>query len=321
MQEWLEAKGDPERGKVIVNTRFGEAYERKGAFDSTDKFLQRREPYGAELPDGVLILTAAVDVQDNRLEYEICGWGEDEECWGIKKGIILGAPDTPEVWAALDEQLDREYRFKNGTGLIVPRTFIDSGGHYSKEVYAYSLRRLARQRFAVKGASTPGVPIIHKYAKVTAAGSRTIPLVLIGTDSGKQYVMDRLGIDVPGPKYFHFPLDRQENEAIIEILWNRGYDDIYFRGLIAEQRVARKKNGRIVWQWENIAKDKRNEPLDLRVYNLACLASMNVDWQQLKTLVGSAKTAEKTVKTAQKPSENSVKRRFGCIKRGLKSDF
>ena len=192
MQEWLEAKGDPEREKVIVNTRFGEAYERKGAFDSTDKFLQRREPYGAELPDGVLILTAAVDVQDNRLEYEICGWGENEECWGIKKGIILGAPDTPEVWAALDEQLDREYRFKNGTGLIVPRTFIDSGGHYSKEVYAYSLRHLARQRFAVKGASTPGVPIIHKYAKVTAAGRRTIPLVLIGTDSGKQYVMDSI---------------------------------------------------------------------------------------------------------------------------------
>lgn len=55
MQEWLEAKGDPEREKVIVNTRFGEAYERKGAFDSTDKFLQHREPYGAELPDGVLI--------------------------------------------------------------------------------------------------------------------------------------------------------------------------------------------------------------------------------------------------------------------------
>lgn len=321
MQEWLEAKGDPEREKVIVNTRFGEAYERKGAFDSTDKFLQRREQYGAELPDGVLILTAAVDVQDNRLEYEICGWGEDEECWGIKKGIILGAPDTPEVWAALDEQIDREYRFKNGTGLIVPRTFIDSGGHYSKEVYAYTLRHLARQRFAVKGASTPGVPIIHKYAKVTAAGRRTIPLVLIGTDSGKQYVMDRLAIDVPGPKYFHFPLDRQENEAISEILWNRGYDDIYFRGLIAEQRVARKKNGRIVWQWENIAKDKRNEPLDLRVYNLACLASMNVDWQQLKTLVGSAKTDEKAVKTAQKPSENNGKRRFGCIKRGLKGDF
>ena len=72
------------------------------------------------------------------MEYEICGWGKGEECWGIKKGIILGVPENPEVWAALDEQLDREYRFKNGTGLIVPRTFIDSGGHYTKEVYAYT---------------------------------------------------------------------------------------------------------------------------------------------------------------------------------------
>lgn len=320
MQEWLEAEGDPEREKVVVNTRFGEPYERKGAFESTDRFLQRREPYGAELPDGVLILTAAVDVQDNRLEYEICGWGKGEECWGIKKGIILGVPENQEVWAALDEQLDREYRFKNGTGLIVPRTFIDSGGHYTKEVYAYSLRRLARQCFAVKGASTAGVPIIHKYAKVTTVRGRTIPLVLIGTDSGKQYVMDRLSISVPGPKYFHFPLDKQENEAVSEILWNRGYDDIYFRGLIAEQKVARKKNGRVVWQWENIAKDKRNEPLDLRVYNLACLHSMNVDWEQLEQLVNSGNMNEKPQKSAPKVQKTAGKRSFGCIKRGIRGD-
>lgn len=320
MQEWLEAEGDPEREKVVVNTRFGEPYERKGAFESTDKFLQRREPYGAELPDGVLILTAAVDVQDNRLEYEICGWGKGEECWGIKKGIILGVPENQEVWAALDEQLDREYRFKNGTGLIVPRTFIDSGGHYTKEVYAYSLRRLARQCFAVKGASTAGVPIIHKYAKVTTVRGRTIPLVLIGTDSGKQYVMDRLSISVPGPKYFHFPLDKQENEAVSEILWNRGYDDIYFRGLIAEQKVARKKNGRVVWQWENIAKDKRNEPLDLRVYNLACLHSMNVDWEQLEQLVNSGNINKKPQKSAPKVQKTAGKRSFGCIKRGIRGD-
>ncbi|MDM8108581.1 phage terminase large subunit family protein [Phascolarctobacterium faecium] len=321
MQEWLEAEGDPEREKVVVNTRFGEPYERKGAFESIDKFLQRREPYGAELPDGVLILTAAVDVQDNRLEYEICGWGKGEECWGIKKGIILGVPENQEVWAALDEQLDREYRFKNGTGLIVPRTFIDSGGHYTKEVYVYSLRRLARQCFAVKGASTAGVPIIHKYAKVTTVRGRTIPLVLIGTDSGKQYVMDRLSISVPGPKYFHFPLDKQENEAVSEILWNRGYDDIYFRGLIAEQKVAHKKNGRVVWQWENIAKDKRNEPLDLRVYNLACLHSMNVDWEQLEQLVNSGNIDEKPQKSALKVPKTAGKRSFGCIKRGLRGDF
>ena len=321
MQEWMEAQGDPEREKVVVNTRFGETYERKGAFDSIDIFLQRREPYGAELPDGVLILTAAVDVQDNRLEYEICGWGEDEECWGIKKDIILGAPDTLAVWEQLNEQLDREYRFSNGTGLIVARTFIDSGGHYGKEVYAYCQRHLVRQRFAVKGASTPGVPIIHKYSKVKTERGRTIPLVLIGTDSGKQYVMDRLSIETPGPKYFHFPANKPEQDAVNEILWNRGYDEIYFRGLIAEQRVPRKKNGRIVWQWENIAKDKRNEPLDLRVYNLACLVSMNVDFKRLKALIAGEHSPKKTMEPLKKESKIAKKPSYGCIKQGIRGDF
>lgn len=88
MQEWLEAQGDPEREKVVVNTRFGEAYERKGNFESHEQFMRRRENYGAELPEGVLLLTAAVDVQDNRLEYEICGWGMAEECWGIKRVLF-----------------------------------------------------------------------------------------------------------------------------------------------------------------------------------------------------------------------------------------
>lgn len=311
MQEWVDAKGDPEREKVVVNTRFGEPYERARSYDNVDKLLARREPYNAELPDGVLILTAAVDVQDNRLEYEIVGWGEDEECWGIKKGIILGAPDTAAVWRQLDEQLDREYHFADGTGLLIARTFIDSGGHYTSEVYNYSLMHLARQRFAVRGSSTMGVPIIHKYSKAQAYHGRTIPLVLIGTDSGKQYIMDRLAIDVPGPRYFHFPLDKPEQDAVNEVLWNRGYDEIYFQGLTAEEKQPQKKNGRIVYRWVNIAKDHRNEPLDLRVYNLACLASISPDFSKLKALMTGTPTEEK------RPTGPRKRPRFGVIKRGI----
>lgn len=311
MQEWVDAKGDPEREKVVVNTRFGEPYERARSYDNVDKLLARREPYNAELPDGVLILTAAVDVQDNRLEYEIVGWGEDEECWGIKKGIILGVPDTAAVWRQLDEQLDREYHFADGTGLLVARTFIDSGGHYTSEVYNYSLMHLARQRFAVRGSSTMGVPIIHKYSKAQAYHGRTIPLVLIGTDSGKQYIMDRLAIDVPGPRYFHFPLDKPEQDAVNGVLWNRGYDEIYFQGLTAEEKQPQKKNCRIVYRWVNIAKDHRNEPLDLRVYNLACLASISPDFSKLKALMTGTPTEEK------RPTGPRKRPRFGVIKRGI----
>lgn len=311
MQEWVDAKGDPEREKVVINTRFGEPYEQTRSYEDVDKLLARREPYDAELPDGVLLLTAAVDVQDNRLEYEIVGWGDGEECWGIKKGIILGSPDTAAVWKQLDEQLDREYQFADGTGLLVARAFVDSGGHYTSEVYGYSLTHLARQRFAIRGSSTMGVPIIHKYSKVTAYRGRTIPLVLIGTDSGKQHIMDRLAVDVPGPRYFHFPLDKPEQDAVNEVLWNRGYDEIYFRGLTSEEKVPQKRNGRIVYRWKNVAKDHRNEPLDLRVYNLACLASISPDFTKLKALMtGTPAEPDTRKKRHRRP-------RFGVIKRGI----
>lgn len=135
MQEWIDAKGDPEREKVVVNTRFGEPYEQQINTTEIDHLLLRREEYPAELPDGVLLLTAAVDTQDNRLEYEIDGWGDGDETWSIVKGVIPGIPDSPDVWKQLDMILDRKYFFKDGkTGLKVARTFIDSGGHYTNEV-------------------------------------------------------------------------------------------------------------------------------------------------------------------------------------------
>ena len=320
MKEWLEAEGDPEREKVVYNTRFGESYERKGSFESEDVFLQRREDYGAELPDGVLILTAAVDVQDNRLEYEIKGWGHGEEQWGVVKGIIMGVPDTQEVWSKLDEQLDRVYHFANGRGLMVARTFIDSGGHYTKYVYAYCLKNYHKQRFAIKGASKPGEPLIAKISKVEV-DKHSIPLVLLGTDSGKQYIMDRLSIEVPGAKYMHFPLDKAETknvngDLVTEILRNRGYDRIYFRGLISEELVPRKHNGVIVMRWENIAKDRRNEPLDLAVYNLACLQSIRPDFSILEQMLQNKSEAAEVAKIAPKPAKKTIKKRYGCIKRG-----
>ena len=314
IKEWLEAKGDPEREKVVMNTRFGETYRQIGKFEDENIFLKRKEMYEAELPEGVLLLTAAVDTQDNRLEYEICGWGEGEENWGIKKGMILGIPDSQQVWDELDQQLDRTYHFKNGNGLIVARTFIDSGGHYAKEVYKYCRKNFAKGRFAIKGHSSPGVALIHKISKVKEYG---IPLILLGTDSGKQYVMDRLSIENPGVKYFHFPLDYEQNadSSIAEILWNRGYDSIYFKGLIAEQLKPRKKNGVIHMVWENIAGDKRNEPLDLRVYNIACMQSINPNWEMLKKMIFLPSAKGNTKKKPEARTNKSGN--YGCVRKGV----
>jgi len=54
---------------------------------------------------GVIILTAAVDTQDNRLELKIQGWGEGMERWMIDYHVIHGDPALPATWDALDEIL------------------------------------------------------------------------------------------------------------------------------------------------------------------------------------------------------------------------
>lgn len=64
--------------KTFVNTRLTEVYKPVGELKDIDKYMARREEYKAQVPDGVLILTAAVDVQNNRLEYEIKGWGKEK---------------------------------------------------------------------------------------------------------------------------------------------------------------------------------------------------------------------------------------------------
>lgn len=283
MREWLEAKGDPEREKVITNTVFGESYKQKGAFEDEQIFLRRRESYGAELPNGVLLLTAAIDTQDNRLEYEVVGWGKEEECWGIRKGIVLGAPNQARTWKEIDNILDKTYQFADGKGLKVVRTFIDSGGHYTSDVYNYCQKNFHKQRFAIKGRGGPGIPLIYKIAK---ANNAKAPLILLGVDDGKQQIMDRLSINSPGPLYFHFPQD----EGIKE-LSNRGYDDLYFKGIISEHKKVYKRNGVLREVWET-TKNVRNEPLDLRNYNLACMKSLKPDWDKLEMLVNGMSETE-----------------------------
>ena len=131
--------------------------------------------------------------------------------------------------------------------------------------------------------------------------------------------MDRLSIEVPGAKYMHFPLDKAgvskaEGDLVTEVLHNRGYDRIYFRGLISEELVPRKHNGVIVMRWENIAKDRRNEPLDLAVYNLACLQSIEPNFEALERLLNTASEAKND--TTAPAKKKATKKRYGCIKRG-----
>ena len=250
IEEYLTTKDDPEQFIVFTNTVLGETFEVKGEIENDEFLLDRCEDYGsADLPDGVLFLTAAVDVQDSWLEYEIVGWGKEEENWGIKHGQIPGSPTKPEVWEHLSKILCATYYFADGIGLKISCTFVDSG-YCTSEVYDYCKANRSRNVFAIKGQGGNGYPLIYKIAKTKEKHNI---LIILGVDDGKASVMDSLKVKHPGPFFCHFPK-------------RADYDAPYFKGLISERRVVRKRNGITSLCWEKVSPSARNEPFDIRNY-------------------------------------------------------
>ena len=149
--QYLEAMGDTGKMQVVYNTCLGRLWENRGDIEDEDTILARREEYAAELPDGVLVLTAGVDTQDDRMEYEIVGHGHFDEKWGIEKGVILGRPDTEAVWEQLDELVfNRVLHFSDGVGLNVSIIFVDEGGHFTQVVREQCQRRIGRHVYCIK---------------------------------------------------------------------------------------------------------------------------------------------------------------------------
>lgn len=263
VEDFLRAKHDgPQAMKVWHNTALGLSWEERGELDFDELLLRRRQMYNCLVPEQVLVLTAAVDVQDNRLEYEIVGWGAEKKSWGIQYGVIMGDPGQMETWTALDDVLFDTYTRADGQQLQVMTTCIDSGGHYGSEVFAYCRARESRRVWAIKGRGGAGEAFIKRPKSRHASGAW---LFTIGVDVGKDTLHSRLKVQFPDhPGYCAFPMEP-----------GRGYDEAYFEGLTAERRVTHTQGGRSVTKWEKRSDHARNEPWDLRNYNQAALEILN----------------------------------------------
>ncbi len=304
---YLEALGNSEKLQVVYNTKFGELWEDRGDLEDEETIMGRRETYDAELPDGVLVLTCGVDTQDDRLEYEVVGHGRWGEKWGIKRGIIMGRPDTTDIWQALDDIVDHQYSFANGVKLKISTTFVDSGGHYTQDVYAACRDRMYRKVFAIKGRGGEGVPYTSppKKTNIVIKG-RYIGqcwLYTLGVDSGKQSIMDSLRVREPGAKYYHFP----KNQDL-------GYGTEFFTGLLSE-RLVYKQGRQNPWVWEKIPGHERNEALDCRNYANAAFKATGADLdaiaQRLKALAdGGKKPATPKRQPAKAPRKSGGIDRF-----------
>lgn len=290
-RSFLKAKDDPELLKVFVNTILGETWETRDRSDAPERMMERREHYNAEVPTGVLVLTMGVDTQDNRLEYEIVGWDRDEQSWGIVKGVIPGRPDSPGVWAEIDNLLDHQWQMANGMKVRVMATFVDSGGHFTQEVYRQCAKRQCRNVFAIKGEGGEDKPFCRVMKKGNGINAAT--RYIIGVDSCKESIMYATTVSEPGPRYMHYPND-----------YSRGYDIEYFRGLVSEKLVLHRRMGQTVTMWEKFY--ERNEPLDCRVYARAAFKNFQWNFDRLERLLNG--TEEPEIVTRQEVEKRKKKR-------------
>lgn len=289
---FLKAKDDPELLKVFVNTMLGESWEMRDRSGAPEAMHDRREIYNAEVPSGVLVMTMGVDTQDNRLEYEVVGWGRDEQSWGIAHGVIPGRADAPETWAEVDELLDREWKTASGVKLRILATFMDSGGHFTQEVYAQCARRASRRIWAIKGEGGEGKPYCRVMKKDNGKDKAT--RFIIGVDSGKEAIMFATGVNEPGPRYMHYPKD-----------YTCGYDLEYFRGLISEKMVIHRRQGQSVITWEKTY--ERNEPLDCRNYARAAYKYFNWNFEKMERALSGAQESDTPARqSAEKKKRNRV---------------
>jgi len=254
--DFLKAKKDPRKLKSFVNLTLGEPWEAdQGKKIDEHKLAERKEEYHAEVPDDVLLLTAWADVQDNRVEYAVKGWGKGEESWLIDYVVHKGDPETMNFWAQLYRKTRKTYTKRGGAKMDIRLFGIDSGGHFTDEVYTFCKKADIKWAIPTKGYSIMGKPIASFSRKKDRNG---VHLTMVGTDTAKDLCQLRLESNEPGEGHCHFP----EEE------W---CDDQYFKQLTAERRKPQyDKKGRLRFEWY-CPNGRRNEAWDCEVGNLVMI--------------------------------------------------
>lgn len=264
VEEWIAAQGDPEALKVFVNTVLGEVWEERDQKRvSAEGLAARAEVYATEVPMGVGVLVAGVDVQGDRLELLVRGYGAGHESWDVLHERIIGDPEKTTTWGRLDNLLARAYEHESGATLRIAACMIDSG-YKTDAVYDFVRPRSGRNIWASKGdAGSEGAPPLKRPSR---ANSAKVKVWTVGTFTMKDRLFGRLAVEEPGPRYSHF---RQMDPDLCN-----GFDAEYFAQAGAEKKIRKRIKGTLRWRHEWVQVRNRNEFIDLQVLCDAALRAL-----------------------------------------------
>jgi phage terminase large subunit GpA-like protein len=284
--DFLKAKKKPTLLKVFVNTVLAETFKQKGEAPEWERIYDRREPYAfGSVPKGGLLLTMGVDVQKDRLQFEVVAWGRGLESWSIQAGEIPGDPTRPAVWQQLALDMAKTYSHEGGVALSLRAVGVDTG-FATQHVYRWIRTQVHSRVFAMKGTDDHSALIaFSKAVEVQHEGKRLqrgLKLWQVGGPVAKSELYSFLRLARPTEEgepypagYCHFP----------------EYPAEFFKQLTAEQvKESLNRRGYREFTWEKTR--DRNEALDCRVYARAAAAILGIDrfpdaeWARLEGNLG-----------------------------------
>lgn len=286
--EWESVEGKPGEEQTFVNLKLGRTYNpSKGSTTTPDDLLSRREAYGPsadgsyQLPDGVLAITAHVDVQRDRFEAQYIGWGTADEKWVLDLARYFVDTGSPQAFHAMHAALlTRRFRHPAGQDIGIDAVAVDAG--YQQQLvleFVREQRAAFRTFYAVRGVSGEGKPIIRESGEKFKMGAK---LHLVGVDDGKTLLYQELAArpDPDNPKLgayrVHFP---------------RHLERDYFEQLVSERVKVEFVGGYPRRKWV-LPSGARNEALDTFVGAMAARYAITIDYEARRSqLSGLVKPA------------------------------
>ncbi len=318
--KWLEAQRDPSgtKLKTFWNTILGEAYDEAGEAIEAHFLKARVEAWrlGGVVPAKCLMLTAGVDVQHNRLEAYVWGWGRDLESWLIDRHVIYGSPALEATWQALEDLLSKGYPHAGGNSLRLTAMAVDSSDGVTTHFVRVFARKWSHTRrvIAVKGQAAAGRAVVGKPSKqdVNHRGEiikEGVEIWQYGSDTAKGALYARLKIEPPKngsaidreavqaggiPGYVHFP---------------GGLPDEVFDQITSEKRVTRYLRGQPRVEWV-LEKGRRNEALDCAgmAHAAADYAGLSrINWDVLERVINPSQRdlLTEAVQTSAQPNSGA----------------
>lgn len=267
-REFLAKKDDPTEFQTFINTKLAEPWEDRGEKVSAEGLAGRTEVYvtrdgePVEVPHGVGMLTFGTDVQGDRLEILVRGWGAEEESWDIMHERIWGDPEAKTTWGKHEALRVRAFRHASGMDMRIMAGMVDAG-YLTDTVYTYVKPLEFQHVYAAMGdnGSENNQPL-RRPSRANAAGVKVFTL---GTFKLKDVVLKRLRIQRPGPRYVHV---RGADPDFCN-----GFDREYFEQFESEKIITEIVRGSRRPRRKFVQIRKRNEALDLHALNLAALLS------------------------------------------------